>query len=701
VTEQTTARRIANLAIVVMGLALGFEIILKATTGGFSGNDAQDRLFVPIVVLGTSLYAWIGRLIVGRQPRNTIGWLLIAIPLVTALSLANGSYATQALVTDPGSLPFGVLSAWIDRWAIVLALTMFVPIFLVYPDGRLPSPRWRWVMVATIVAPIVTIVAFALTPGRLTGAMADLEHVDVTNPVGIASAKPLIEALTGIGGFAILLTAILAGVAIIVRFRRADQEVRQQIRWLRFIAVAFFIEFFIIGAFGDSSDTVGNITFFFIFVTLVIGIPVACGIAILKYRLYDLDVVVRKTVVFGLLAVFITAVYAMVVGGLGAITAEQGSTVLSFVAAAVLAVAFQPARDRARRLADRLVYGKRATPYEVLAEFSGRMSESYATEDVLPRMAEILRAGTGASSAGVWLRVGDTLRPEAAAGDRFERGPAVVVGDDLPDLVAEHAVEVRHQGELLGALSVEMPPSDPMNPAKDKLVRDLAAQAGLVLRNVRLIEELRASRQRLVAAQDDERRKIERNLHDGAQQQLVALSVKLRLAEQWAERDAAKAKEMLGALQTDTSEALENLRDLARGIYPPLLADQGLAAALAAQARKSPIPTQVESDDLGRYSPDVESSVYFCTLEALQTVAKYASATQASVRLARDHGDLTFEITDDGAGFDTASTGYGTGLQGIADRLDAIGGSLAVRSAFGEGTNVIGRVPASPLGDRA
>jgi signal transduction histidine kinase len=693
VTEHTTAHRIADVAIVVMGLALGFEIILKATTGGFSGKDANDRFFVPVVVLGTSLYAWIGRLIVGRQPRNTIGWLLIAIPLVGALSLANGSYATQALVTDPGSLPFGVLSAWVDRWAIVPALAMFVPIFLLYPDGRLPSQRWRWVMAATIVAPVVTIVAFALTPGQITGAMADLEHVDVTNPVGIASAKDLIGALTGIGGFAILLTAILAGVAIIVRFRRADQEVRQQIRWLRFIAVAFFVEFIVTGAFGDASDAIGNVTFFIMFATLLIGIPVACGIAILKYRLYDLDVVIRKTVVFGLLAVFITAVYAVVVGGLGAITAEQGSTVLSFAAAAVLAVAFQPARDRARRVADRLVYGKRATPYEVLAEFSERMSESYATEDVLPRMAEILRAGTGASSAGVWLRVGSTLRPEAAAGEALERAPVAIEGDTLPEFSREHAVEVRHQGELLGALSVLMPPSEPMNPAKDKLVRDLASQAGLVLRNVRLIEELRASRQRLVAAQDEERRKIERNLHDGAQQQLVALSVKLRLAEQLAERDPAKAKEMLAGLQTDTSEALEDLRDLARGIYPPLLADKGLAAALEAQARKSAVPTSVEAAGVGRYAPEVEATIYFCTLEALQNVAKYAAATRAQIRLGSEDGHVTFEIEDDGAGFDSSITDYGTGLRGMADRLDAIGGSLEVRSAPGRGTTIAGWVP--------
>ena len=700
----TRARRIANAIIVA---TFSFQIcstVLTIVRSDYSGNNSFDLVYAALTFVGAGVYLWVGRMIVSRQPSNTVGWLLLAIPLVACFTFANGSYATWALVNHRGTLPFGVASAWIDRWAIVPMLAAFLPIFLLYPNGHLPSRRWRPVLWLTIGSATLATLAFALTPGRMTGAMANLETVHVTNPLGVSAAGSLIDQLTTIGSIGMLLAAIAACTAIVVRYRGADGEIRQQVRWLAFVGVAFSVEFVIavVGAgLTHDSDNFGNVMFLAWFITLVLGTPIACGIAILKYRLYDLDVVVRKTVVFGLLAVFITAVYAVVVAGLGAITAEKGSTVLSFAAAAVLAVAFQPARDRASRVADRLVYGKRATPYEVLAEFSGRMSESYATEDVLPRMAEILRAGTGASSAGVWLRVGSTLRPEAAAGEPSERHPAVVVGDTLPDLIAEHVVEVRHQGELLGALSVLMPPSDPMNPAKDKLVRDLAAQAGLVLRNVRLIEELRASRQRLVAAQDEERRKIERNLHDGAQQQLVALSVKLRLAEQVAERDPQKAKEMLGGLQADTNEALENLRDLARGIYPPLLADQGLAAALAAQARKSPIPTQVDSGDLGRYSPDIEATVYFCTLEALQNVAKYASATLASVRLVRDDDDLTFEITDDGAGFDTTSTGYGTGLQGMADRLEAIGGSLAVHSALGHGTNIIGRVPASPTGGSA
>ena len=222
-----------------------------------------------------------------------------------------------------------------------------------------------------------------------------------------------------------------------------------------------------------------------------------------------------------------------------------------------------------------------------------------------------------------------------------------------------------------------------------------------MLRNVRLtaelqarLVELRASRQRLVAAQDEERRKIERNIHDGAQQQLVALSVKLRLAENAARsEEAAKTGAMLSDLQVDTTEALENLRDLARGIYPPLLADKGLAAALEAQARKATIPTLVDSDGIERYPKEIEAAVYFCSLEALQNVGKYAMASTATVRLAEEDGELIFEVTDDGIGFDPAETGHGSGLQGMIDRLDAIDGTLDVRSAPGDGTTVTGRIP--------
>jgi signal transduction histidine kinase len=236
-----------------------------------------------------------------------------------------------------------------------------------------------------------------------------------------------------------------------------------------------------------------------------------------------------------------------------------------------------------------------------------------------------------------------------------------------------------------------MPANDPMTRARQELVEGLAAQAGLVLHNVRLIEELRESRRRIVTAQDERARALERNIHDGAQQQLVALAVKQRLAASMIERDE-QVREILEQLQLETNEALENLRDLARGIYPPLLGDKGLEAALVAQARKSPVPTEVHADGIGRGSRDVEAAIYFCVLEALQNVAKYAKAGRAEVRLSASDDALTFVVDDDGIGFDP-TTASGSGLTNMRDRLEALGGELGVRSWVGRGTTVTGTVP--------
>jgi signal transduction histidine kinase len=322
------------------------------------------------------------------------------------------------------------------------------------------------------------------------------------------------------------------------------------------------------------------------------------------------------------------------------------------------------------------------------------MSEAYATDDVLPRMARVVAEAVGAEHVQIWLRVGTSVRPAGAWPDPSNHEPIALAGGDLPDLGPGDPFEVRHQGELLGAVVLTMPANDPMNPSKERLVRDLAAQAGLVLRNVRLIEELRASRQRLVSAQDQERRRLERNIHDGAQQQLVALAVKLRLADSLVERDPARARRLLDELGEETNQALQDLRDLARGIYPPLLADEGLGPALTAQARKAPIPVSVDAVGVGRHPHDVEAAVYFTCLEALGNVAKHAvGATRAEIRLGRDDGVLRFSVADDGAGFDPAASSGGSGLQGIADRLEAIGGSVEVESAPGAGTVLRGSVP--------
>jgi signal transduction histidine kinase len=387
---------------------------------------------------------------------------------------------------------------------------------------------------------------------------------------------------------------------------------------------------------------------------------------------------------------------------------SRPNLVLSIIATAIVAVAFQPVRERLQTFANRLVYGKRATPYEVLAQFSERVAESYAADDVLPRMARVLAEGTGAERADVWLRSGDHLRATAHWPDRNgaeARHPIGVTEQLMPAMLeVDRAAAVRHQGVLLGALTVNKRQGESLTPVEEKLLDDLASQAGLVLKNVGLtaellqrLEDLRASRQRLVAAQDEERRRLERNLHDGAQQNLVALKVKLGLAEAFAEKDPAKSKELLRELKDDADEALETLRDLARGIYPPLLAEKGLAVALESQARKATLPVEVSADGVGRYPQDIEAAVYFCVLEALQNVQKYADAGEATVRLSDAGGQLRFEVRDDGKGFDPAATRKGSGLTNMADRLDALDGRVEVTSRPAEGTTVIGTLATTAL----
>jgi signal transduction histidine kinase len=446
---------------------------------------------------------------------------------------------------------------------------------------------------------------------------------------------------------------------------------------------------------------------------VLLGVPASITLAILWHGLYQIDVIISRAVQYGLLSAVLTGVYVAIVIGIGTLAGYSGGSGLSVAAAVAVALLFQPVRQRAQRIANRLVYGERASPYQVLADFAEDMGGQLDSGLALDRMAALLAGATGAERVGVWVRVGGELRPQVVWPRPTDGGgaPAVPVPlvpgggpDGLPDLgVVSRAVAVRHSGELLGALTIVKPPTEPVSAAEERLLAQLASQAGLVLRNARLtaelqatIDNLRASRRRLVQAQDAERQRIERNLHDGAQQQLVALRIQLGLLDAVAD-DPAEVREAAGQLRDGLAAALEDLRALARGIYPPLLADQGLGAALRAQASRAALPVTVAADGVGRYRREAEAAVYFCILEALQNTAKYARATTASVMLADGGGRLEFTVTDDGAGFDVATATDGTGLQGMNDRLAAVGGTLRIDSAPGHGTTVTGRLPAAEL----
>jgi len=409
--------------------------------------------------------------------------------------------------------------------------------------------------------------------------------------------------------------------------------------------------------------------------------------------------VVRKTLVVALVAGAFTAIYALVVAGIGTLIGQHGSGLLTFAAAALAAAALQPVRVRAGLLADHLVYGKRATPYEVLTEFSGQVAGTVSIADVLPRMARMLSEATGAQRAEVWMRDGQDERLMAGWPDALApTASPVIAGEPAAARDDETAgrgrvFEVVHQGERLGSLRMVTSPREPLTPAAERLIQAVSDQAGLVLRNVALIEDVRSSRHRLVAAADEARRKLERDLHDGAQQHLIALRINLGLARQAVRESPEETAELLAQTEQTAAGALAALRDLAHGIYPPLLADHGLDAALAAHARKTPLPVTVEADGTGRYPQETEAAVYFAIGEALQNVAKYAEASRARVTLRENGHSLTFTVEDDGKGFDLATVRMGAGVQGMTDRMAALGGTLTVSSGPGRGTRVTGTIP--------
>ena len=611
----------------------------------------------------------------------------------TARFLAVGMVGTATVFNLQALSVYGALQATSLETALhfgfeLIAMLAYLYALLTFPDGNL-IPRWPGWAHAVLYLPVTLVLAAALYAVQGT-------------PLRIAI-------ILAFG----LLTPIVGVVGQAYRWiLPKGPEERQLSRLLFFsllpaLVLALFTHPENLGSLLNPSLQ-GRplqevpVTFFRLFQPVFAIIPIALFAGIIRFRIWDIDRIVSRTIVYGALAAFVTVVYIGVVVGVGnLIGTQQHSLLLSLLATGLVALAFQPVRNRVQRLANRLVYGNRATPYEVLSSFS-RMAETVGAEDLLTRTARILSEGTD-SEATVWLKVGDELRPSSRwpATSPLPQ-PVGIAGDELP---VDRAVPVRHQGELLGAFTIEKR-GEPLTAADDKLISDLAGQAGLVLRNAGLtaelmerLEDLRQSRQRLVRAQDEARRRLERNIHDGAQQQLVALKVRMSLAERLIGKDPEKLKQALSQLNADTDEAIQSLRELARGIYPPLLAERGLAAALESQARKSSVPVALVSGALERYAPEVESAVYFCSLEALQNVAKSAQATQVTVRLDAANGVLTFSIQDDGCGFDPTRAREGSGLQNMTDRIEALGGKLLIRSAPGQGTSIIGEVPVWALAD--
>ena len=673
------------LAVAVVALtlaeAIGGSAVSAANTGRLDPTAA-------IGFIGFLAFPAMGLLVLHRHRRHPIGWLLLAVGVNVYVIFGSADYAEFALIRHHGSIPFGEAVAWISGWGwipFILMVLVFIP--MLFPDGRLPSSRWVVAVISGLIFGTLAFLGNSFSPGPVSSTYPGL-----TNPITLPAWQPFLRNLIDLSVPFGLFALIASLASVVVRYRRAESLQRRQLRWFLFAVVVAAVPFILNGVVPTAVDDL-------LVVVLVPLLPISIAIAVLRYRLYDIDVVINRALVYGALAAFITAVYVGIVVGIGSLIGSRGkfNLALSILATAVVAVAFQPVRTRVQALANRLVYGYRATPYEALTQFSHRVAGAYASEEVLPRLARVLVEGTGAMVASVWLN--GTGQPTVAA-TWPETATPLGVGE------ADRVAEVRHQGETLGELTVRKRAGEPFTPVEEKLLNDLAAQAGQVLRNVRLTSELqarldeisaqaielRASRQRIVSVQDAERRRLERNIHDGAQQHLVALAVKLRLAATLARRDPAKARQSLKELETQTAEARQTLRDLAQGIYPAALREGGLVEALGPHA-------EVSAHGVGRYDPEIEAGVYFSCLEAVQNATKYAKAARVRVDLRQQNGHLLFSVIDDGVGFDPKAASGGTGVQNMKDRVASLGGRLSLESQPGKGTTVSGLLPlATPTG---
>jgi len=643
----------------------------------------NPTLGLPWSIAGVALFV-VGAVLAKRIPTNPIAWLMLGGGVGLAFGGVLSVLARE--VTDP-------LGAWLDAigFAFNTAAVMVLPaVLLRFPHGDRPVGRWRFLEFFAVAAALFGFLA-ALFNGGWGGDQIQAWAVSPLHD----STEPLGDFFSATFYPTFMFTFIGSAVYMIVRYRRSSGEQRLQFKWLAYAAgfflaggVAIFIDS---GFTAVQTDTLWEALWMSLAFT---AIPVSIGIAVLKYRLYDIDVVISRTVVLAVLAGFITVTYALIVVGLGQLIGGDSSGLLLPIAAiAVVALAFEPVRLWAQRWANRIVYGKRATPYEVLSDLTERLSMAEEAEGILDRLAALLCDGTGADRATVWLGSPGSMIPASTS----PTGASVA---DQPELDGESGFSVTHDEEVVGAIEVVKPRGGVLSTAERSLVVDLAGSAGAVLGYRRLnasleerATELEESRGRLVGVQDQERRRLERDLHEGAEQYIVALKVKIGVASQMAgKHDAPKLESLLSGLTDEAQAALDDVQSLAKGIYPPILESDGLGAAVSALAASTPVDVLVERDGVGRYTAEVEAAVYFDISEAVTNAVKHA-APPIRIEMSDDDGLLSFSVVDSGPGFDIDTSDMGSGLDNMADRLDAVGGTLTVNSAAGGSTEISGGIP--------
>jgi signal transduction histidine kinase len=658
-----------------VALLPGLTVVVAAAAAVFlvlgPGRPLPEDLFGGVsgaAFLALSLaYATVGALITSRLPGHRVGRLFSVSGLVIALNGLSYSYATHGLYATGGDVPS--MSAAVLGWGQVTVPLMGLALLL-FPDGRLPSRRWRPVAAGLAVAIVGFLASAALRPGPF-----DEPFQRVINPLGVAGLRDAMNALNSACWIVTWVALGLGAGALVLRLRRAHGDERQQLKWVLTVSIAVVaIAVPVLGSWFIWDENVQ-------WRMAVLGIafipfPAAAGIAILRHRLYDIDFVINRALVYGALTLLLGATYAAIALLLGA-ALGSGSAPATGAATLAVALAFRPLRARLQGAVDRRFNRAR---YEALHRVAAFLEDvragTAAPEGVEPLLREVL------GDARLELRL---LLPDGGGYVDVRGGPAV----DLPGDARERT-PIERAGTRLGTVL-----HDPGAQERPDVLRRVVEAAGLAIEIARLrtalrrqLDEVAASRSRIVAAGDAERRRIERNLHDGAQQRLVSIGLALRHAQHELEPEAAARQTLEGAL-AEIGVAIGELRELAGGLRPAQL-DAGLALALQELASRVAMPVAVDAT-AERFPDGLETSAYFIACEALTNATKHAHASRVSLSAQRRNGSLVICVADDGVG--GAAPGEGTGLSGLRDRVGAYGGTLRIESERGAGTRLTAELP--------
>jgi signal transduction histidine kinase len=654
---------------VLMAAAAGVLLVLgpgRPLPSDLFGGVAGAAFLVLSLAYGT-----VGAVIALRLRGHRIGWLFSLIGLLSALNVLTYSYAEHGLYAEELPLARAAAVIWgsLELTAPLLALSL-----VLLPHGRLPSRRWRPVAAMSLGAIALLPIARLLMPGPM-----DDPFASVSSPVGIPGAR---EAMTALDSFAWVLTwlaLVLGIVAVRVRLGRSRGVERQQLKWVLAVtsavgAVAVLdMGSWFIWPEGHLQERMAVLGVAFA------AIPVAAGIAILRYRLYDIDIVINRALVYGGLSVLLALTYVAVTLLLGT-ALGSGSALATAAATLAVAIAFRPLRVRLQDVVDRRFSRARYDAVQRVTAFLEEVRAGRALpEDVQAVLREVL------DDQRIELRF---LLPES---ERYVDVRGAPVTHD-PDELRERTPIDRAGTPIAEVLH------DRSAQERPDLLRRVVETAGLAIEIVRLRAELRhqldevaASRRRIVKAGDEQRRRIERNLHDGAQQRLVSIGLALRHAqhELGVGGRGSRAGETLEGALAEIAVAIQELRELAQGVRPSQL-DAGLGPALEDLASRVPLPVVVDATR-ERFPPSVEAAAYFILCEGLTNAAKYAQASRVSLSARRRNGSLVVCVADDGVG--GASSAGGTGLAGLADRVGAHGGTLRIESERGSGTRLIAELP--------